>query len=242
MHDLAQDLPSDLAGFTVAFDLDGTLIDTAPDLIGALNVVLVEEGLPPAPMSAVRQLIGHGLRAMLPRAYALAGVPISDERVTELWPRLLAVYESRIADESVPFPGCLDALAALRARGCRLAVCTNKAEGLARLLLDKLDMTRCFDAVVGGDTLPVRKPDPAPLREAVLRAGGDPARAILVGDASPDVGAARAMGAPCLIASFGYNDAPPAELGGDRLFSHYSELEAALEALAAPCEAAADSL
>lgn len=238
MHDPAQDL----AGFTVAFDLDGTLIDTAPDLIGALNVVLVEEGLPPAPMTAVRQLIGHGLRAMLPRAYALAGVPISEAQVTELWPRLLEVYKSRIADESVPFPGCLDALANLRARGCKLAVCTNKAEGLARLLLDALDMSRCFDAVVGGDTLPVRKPDPAPLREAILRAGGDPSRALLVGDASPDVGAAKAAGLPCLIASFGYNDAPPAELGGDRLFSHYSELEEIIEAFAAPCEAAADSV
>ncbi|ATQ42423.1 phosphoglycolate phosphatase [Caulobacter mirabilis] len=238
MHDPA----IDLAGWTVAFDLDGTLIDTAPDLIGALNAVLVEEGLPPAPMTAVRQLIGHGLRAMLPRGFALAGATISETQVDALWPRLLETYRGRIARDSRPFPGCLDALATLRARGARLAVCTNKAEAMTHALLAELDMARCFDAVVGGDTLPVRKPDPAPLLEAIARAGGVPRRAVMVGDASPDVGAARAAGAPCLVATFGYNDLPAAELGGDRLFSHYSELEALIVALAAPCEAAADSL
>jgi phosphoglycolate phosphatase len=238
MHDPV----NDLAGWTIAFDLDGTLVETAPDLVGALNVILVEQGMAPAPMTAVRQLVGHGLRGMLIRAFAMADLTITEDRIAQLRPRIVEVYQGRIAQESRPFPGCLDALADLRARGARLAVCTNKPEGLARLLLDELDMTACFDAIVGGDTLPVQKPDPAPLLEAVRQAGGDPARAILVGDASPDVGAAQAAGAPCVVCAFGYNDLPPAELGGDVIIGHFDALAAAVAGLVASCRAAAESL
>lgn len=238
MHDSRHDL----AGWTIAFDLDGTLVETAPDLIGALNVILVEEGMAPAPMSAVRQLVGHGLRGMLIRAFAMADLTITEERITQLRPRIVDVYRARIALESRPFPGCLEALADLRARGAKLAVCTNKPSGLAELLLDQLDMTRCFDAVIGGDTLPVQKPDPAPLLEAIARCGGDPARAILVGDASPDTGAARAAGVPCVVCDFGYNDLPPAELGGEAIISHFDALAEAVDGLVAACEAAAESL
>lgn len=238
MHDSR----TDLTGWTIAFDLDGTLVDTAPDLIGALNVVLVEQGMAPAPTSAVRQLVGHGLRGMLLRAYAMAGLTITEELVDRLRPRIVEVYRGRIARESRPFPGCLEALAALRARGAKLAVCTNKPSALAELLLDQLDMTRLFDAVVGGDTLPVQKPDAAPLLEAVARAGGDRSRAVLVGDASPDTGAARAAAVPCIVLTFGYNDLPPAELGGDVFIDSYGELAEAVDRIAATCEAAADSL
>ena len=237
MHDLAQDL----SGWTIAFDLDGTLIDTAPDLLGALNVILVEQGMAPAPMTAVRQLVGHGLRGMLLRAYAMADLTISEEKIAELRPRIVEVYRGRIAQESRPFPGCLEALADLRACGAKLAVCTNKPEGLARQLLDELDMTGCFDAIVGGDTLPVQKPDPAPLLEAIARCGGDPARAILVGDASPDTGAAKAAGMPCVVCAFGYNDLPPAELGGDVVIEHFDALAEAVSVLVACCRAAAES-
>jgi phosphoglycolate phosphatase len=229
MHDSVQDL----SGWTIAFDLDGTLVETAPDLIGALNVILVEQGVTPAPMTAVRQLVGHGVRSLLIRAYGLAGLTISEERVIELRPRLIEVYRARIAQESRPFPGCLEALADLRARGARLAVCTNKPEGLAKQLLDELDMTRSFDAIIGGDTLPVQKPDPGSLLEAIARAGGDPARAILVGDASPDTGAAKAAGVPCIVCDFGYNDLPPAELGGDVVISHFDALAQAVTGLVA---------
>lgn len=238
MHDPSKPL----AGWTVAFDLDGTLVDTAHDLVGALNVILVELGMAPAPMTAVRQLVGHGLRGMLIRAFAMADLTITEEQIARLRPRVVDVYRARIARESRPFPGCLEALAALQARGATLAVCTNKPEGLARLLLDELDMTRWFDAVIGGDTLPVQKPDPAPLIEAVIRAGGDPARAMLVGDASPDVDAAEAAGVPCIIVDFGYNDLPPAELGGDVVISHYDALAQAAADIAASCRTAAESL
>ncbi|MDO9473736.1 MAG: phosphoglycolate phosphatase [Caulobacter sp.] len=238
MHDPV----NDLAGWTIAFDLDGTLVDTAPDLLGALNVILVEQGMAPAPMTAVRQLVGHGLRGMLIRAYAMADLTISEEQIATLRPRIVEVYKGRIAQESRPFPGCLDALADLRARGAKLAVCTNKPEGLARLLLDQLDMAALFDAIVGGDTLPVQKPDPAPLLEAIAQAGGDAARAILVGDASPDTGAAKAAGVPCIVLSFGYNDLPPAELGGDGVIDHFDALAGAVAGLVASCRAAAESL
>ncbi len=238
MHDLAHDL----SGWTIAFDLDGTLVETAPDLIGALNVILVEEGMAPAPMSAVRQLVGHGLRGMLLRAFAMADLTISEARIAELRPRVVEVYRGRIAQESRPFPGCLEALADLRARGAKLAVCTNKPEGLARLLLEQLDMARCFDAILGGDTLPVQKPDPAPLVEAIVRAGGDPARSMLVGDASPDTAAAKAAGIPCVVCDFGYNDLPPAELDGDATISHFNELADVVARLAASCRAATESL
>ncbi|MFA7264584.1 MAG: phosphoglycolate phosphatase [Caulobacter sp.] len=236
------DPDTSLAGWTIAFDLDGTLVDTAPDLIGALNVLLVEQAMAPAPMSAVRQLVGHGVRGLLQRAYQLAGLTITEKRIDALRPRFIEIYRARIARESRPFPGCLAALADLRRRGARLAVCTNKPMALTEALLAELDMTRRFDAVVGGDTLPVQKPDPAPLLEVIARAGGDPARAILVGDASPDVGAAKAAGVPCIIVDFGYNDRPAAELGGDVLISGYEALADAVAGIAASCRTAAESL
>ncbi len=238
MHDPSKPL----TGWTIAFDLDGTLVETAPDLVGALNVVLVEQGMTPAPMTAVRQLVGHGVRGLLTRAYAMAGLTITETRIDELRPRFIEIYRARIAEESRPYPGCLESLADLRARGARLAVCTNKPEGLARQLLDGLDMTGLFDAIIGGDTLPVQKPDPAPLLAAVARAGGDPARAIMVGDASPDVGAAKAAGMPCILFSFGYNDLPVGELGGDVVIDRYGQLTATISDLAASCRAAAESL
>jgi phosphoglycolate phosphatase len=238
MHDPSKPL----AGWTIAFDLDGTLVETAPDLVGALNVVLVEQGMAPAPMTAVRQLVGHGVRGLLTRAYAMAGLTITETRIDELRPRFIEIYRARIAEESRPYPGCLESLADLRARGAKLAVCTNKPEGLARLLLDELDMTLLFDAIIGGDTLPVQKPDPAPLLAAVARAGGDPARAIMVGDASPDVGAAQAAGMPCVLFSFGYNDLPVGDLGGDVVIDRYGELTATISDLAASCPTAAESL
>jgi len=242
MHDLSKDLPQDLGGWTVAFDLDGTLVDTAPDLIAALNVVLVEQGMAPASIASVRLLVGHGIRGMLQRAYDLAGVAITPAEIEALMPRLLAIYTDRIALESRPFPGCLDALAALRSRGAKLAVCTNKAIALTRALLAELDLTDRFDALIGGDELPAKKPDPTMLLEVIRRAGGDPAKAVMVGDASPDVGAAKAAGVPCIVLTFGYNDAPAAELGGDLLIDSYDALADAISSIAASCRPQPESL
>lgn len=234
MHDLEKDLPlQDLTGWTIAFDLDGTLVDTAPDLIAALNVVLAEQGMAPAPVSAVRQLVGHGVRGMLRRAYERVGLTITEDQIDALRPRFVEIYAGDIARESRPFPGCLEALEALKARGAKLAVCTNKPAVLTHALLTALDLTRRFDAVIGGDELPVQKPDPTMLLEVIARAGGDRMRAIMVGDASPDVGAAQAAGVPCIVLSFGYNDMPAAELGGDVLIDRYGELAGAIDGIVA---------
>ncbi|MFZ5668036.1 MAG: phosphoglycolate phosphatase [Pseudomonadota bacterium] len=231
MHDFPHDLPADLGGWTIAFDLDGTLVDTAPDLVGALNAVLVEEGLPPVPMAQVRLLIGRGARWLVRRGFELAGEPLAEDRLDSLRLRFVSHYRPRIARESRPFPGCLAALAGLRARGARLAVCTNKPQGLALDLLGELAMLDLFEAVVGGDALPVQKPDPRHLLAAVEQAGGHRARAVLVGDGSPDVGAAQAAGVPCVVVDFGYNEVPAAEMGGDLVIGGYDELAGAVNRL-----------
>lgn len=231
MHDPSKPL----AGWTIAFDLDGTLVETAPDLIGALNTVLAEEGLPPVPYSDVRILVGQGARFLVAKGFERAGAALPEEAMPRLFQRFLDVYGARIARESRPFPGCLAALHALADRGAALAVCTNKPQQLTDALLDALDMTGLFAAVVGGDVLPTQKPDPATLLLAIEKAGGAPRRAILVGDASPDTGAAKAAGVPCVVVDFGYTLTPAAQLGGTALISAYAELVPAIEALAASC-------
>ena len=217
----------DLSGATIAFDLDGTLVDTAPDLIGALNVVLRQEGLAPVPVSAARHLVGRGGRALMQRGFADAGVELPAERVDALFARFLNAYRGCIADASTLFPGVTAALDALAGAGATLAVCTNKPGEYARLLLDKLDLSPRFAAVVGADDVDHRKPDPRHLLDTLARAGGDPARALMVGDSGPDAAAARGAGVPVVLVSFGYTETPAAELGADAVIDHFDALPAA---------------
>lgn len=212
----------------VVFDLDGTLADTAPDLTDALNHSLGRLGRPPVPEESVRHMVGHGARALLTRGLAATGV-MTPELVEEGFPIFLEHYEAHIADRTRPFPGLEAALDGLAARGVRLAVCTNKLEGLARELIDALGWRERFAAIVGGDTLPVRKPDPAPLFEAIARAGGG--RAAFVGDSITDTDTARNAAIPCVAVSFGFSDRPPEQLGADALIDHFDELILALERL-----------
>ncbi|MFC3691908.1 phosphoglycolate phosphatase [Chenggangzhangella methanolivorans] len=216
---------------TVVFDLDGTLVETAPDLIAALTVSLAADGAPPLPYEQGRDLIGAGARALVERGLEAAGRRLEKSRVDELHAIFLEHYGAHIADESRPYPGCLEALDRLRASGAKLAVCTNKVERLARQLLDTLEMTDKFDVIVGGDTFPTSKPDPQSLLGAIQRAGGDVARAVMVGDAFTDVGAAKNAGVPVVVMSFGYTVTPPHELGGDVVIDHFDELEGAIAAL-----------
>lgn len=222
MHDLP-----DLSGATIAFDLDGTLVDTAPDLVGTLNTVLAEEGLPPLAFDAVRAMVGRGARALLVRGFEAAGHPLTREQSAPLVERFIAVYLARIAQESVPFPGVAEALEALRGAGARLCVCTNKRRDLSVALLDAVGLSGYFDAVVGADTAPAPKPDPRHLLTAIEHAGGDPARALLVGDSETDVAAARNAGVPIIAVSFGYTEIPHAELKADTLIDSFAELPAA---------------
>jgi len=224
-------MAGDLHGATIAFDLDGTLVDTAPDLVGTLNVILSEEGLKALPLAHARALIGHGARRLIERGFQAAGEPLEAARMDGLFDRFIARYRAHIADESRPFPGCVAALQALKADGARLAVCTNKPTSLSNALLQALDMARLFDAVTGPDGAPAAKPDPRHLDAAVAAAGGRPDRALMVGDAATDAGAARALGVPLILVSFGYTETPAAELEPDVLIDHFDQLPAAARRL-----------
>jgi phosphoglycolate phosphatase len=216
---------------TVVFDLDGTLVETAPDLVNALNFVLGREGLPAIAPAAARNMIGAGARRMIERGLELEDRIASVADITRLTADFVDHYASHIADGSRPFDGLEEALDALAASGYRLAVCTNKLEWLSKLLLDRLGLTARFAAICGADTFGVSKPDPAILRQTVARAGGELASAIMVGDAGPDVGVARRAGIPVIGVTFGYTEVPIAELKPDRLINHMRELPAAVESL-----------
>lgn len=222
---MAGRLPSGaLRGATIAFDLDGTLVDTAPDLIGTLNHLLAAEGHPPLPMDQARPFIGHGAKRLLQRGFTAAGQPLDDARLQALFDRFIPHYLDRIAQESRPFPGCEAALDTLAAEGATLAVCTNKTTNLSVALLEGLGLAARFAAIVGPDKAGVAKPDPGHLRFAVDAAGGSMARAILVGDSTTDAGAARAAGAGLIIVSFGYTDVPPSQMGADELIHSFDAL------------------
>jgi phosphoglycolate phosphatase len=216
---------------TLVFDLDGTLVDTAPDLINALNFVLDREGLPPVPLASARNMIGAGARKLIERGLELEGRTAGIEDITRLTNDFIDYYAAHIADISRPFEGLEGALDDLATRGYRFAVCTNKLEWLSKLLLDQLGLSARFSAICGADTFGVSKPDPAILRQTVARAGGQLSSAIMVGDAGPDIGVARRAGVPVIGVGFGYTDVPIADLKPDRLINHMNELPAAVESL-----------
>jgi len=213
-----------LAGVCVLFDLDGTLCDTAEDLAASMNHALVVAGLRPVPLARVRHLIGHGARAMLAKGLAETGAPTPTE--AELDAHVLVFldhYRSHIADMSRPFPGAVEAIAEMKKEGAAIALCTNKREALARALLDALDLTRLFEAIVGGDTAGAAKPDPRPVRRCLDLAASE--KGVFIGDSDTDIKAAAAAGLPCLGALFGYG---PLELRDQAfaLFSTYYEAPA----------------
>jgi phosphoglycolate phosphatase len=218
---------------TVVFDLDGTLVDTAPDLIHALNYVLDREGLPPVPLHAARTMIGAGARRLIERGLELEGRAVALEDLDRLTRDFIDYYADHIADTSRPFEGLEDALDDLAARGYRFAVCTNKLEWLSKLLLDRLGLSARFSAICGADTFGIAKPDPAILRQTVARAGGEMSSTVMVGDAGPDIGVARRAGVPVIGVEFGYTEVPIAELKPDLQIGHMNQLPAAVETLMA---------
>lgn len=222
-----------LARPVVAFDLDGTLVDTAPDLLDALDLVLSGHSIPPVDRAAARNMIGGGARLLIVRALKSEGVTLPDEEVDAMTKRFIAHYADNIAVGSRPFPGLIEALDRLESKGARLAVCTNKLERLARLLLDALELTPRFSVITGSDTYPRCKPDPLPLLSTIAAAGGSAAQTIMVGDSITDVLTARATGVPVVAVSFGYTETPPHELGADALIHHFDELERTVDALLA---------
>ena len=225
--------PSPLSGATIVFDLDGTLVETAPDLVGTLNVLLTREGIAPLPLAQARDMIGQGAKALIARGFAAAGAPLSEADLARLFDDFIVHYLAHIADESRPFPGLLDALDILAAEGAILSVCTNKRTDLSLALLDALGLTHRFAAVVGGEAVKAQKPAADHLIAAVERAGGDLKRAVMIGDSASDAGAARAAGVPLVLVSFGYTDVPAAELGADVLIDHFDDLVGACRRLLA---------
>jgi phosphoglycolate phosphatase len=217
---------------TIVFDLDGTLVDTAPDLIDALNFVLDREGLPAVPLHSARNLIGAGARKLIERGLELEGRAAGVGDIERMTKDFIDYYADHIADASRPFDGLEAALDDLSVRGCRFAVCTNKLEWLSKRLLDQLGLSPRFAAICGADTFGVAKPDPAILQQTVARAGGAMASTIMVGDAGTDIGVARRAGVPVIGVSFGYTDVPIAELKPDRLIHHMRDLPGAVAALA----------
>ena len=218
------DIPFDLVGF----DLDGTLLDTSADLTAGVNHALTTIGHDPFPVAAIRPFIGRGARRMLERALSLAG-ETSETLVDELLPIMLTHYEAHIAVHSRPYPGLIAAMDALADRGIRLAICTNKREKFARKLLDTLDLTPRFAAIVGGVTLGPNRMKPLPdlLLDMVEKAGGG--RTIFLGDTDNDTLAARAAGIPSIAVSFGFVACTAEDLGADAGIDHYSELVPLLE-------------
>ncbi len=214
---------------TIIFDLDGTLVDTAPDLIDTLNTILDREGLPGVPHDEARALIGNGARRMLERSLAIVGRPAVD--IERLYVDFIAYYAEHLADRSRPFPGVEAALDVLSGRGYTLAVCTNKLEWLSVQLLKSLGLAGRFTAICGQDTFGVQKPDPAALLGTLQRAGGRLDQAIMVGDSRTDIATARAALMPVVAVDFGYTDVPVSELEPDAVISHYGCLPDAIERL-----------
>ncbi|WP_341895984.1 phosphoglycolate phosphatase [Ferrovibrio terrae] len=220
----------------ILFDLDGTLVDTAPDLAAATDYALDRAGRPAIGLDAVRSMVGDGARALLEKGFRASGGMPEPVMFETAFKDFLIYYERHLADTSRPFPGVATCLAALAERDYALAVCTNKPEGLSRSLLDQLGLSDFFGAVVGGDSLLVRKPDPGHIHGTLDRLMGDRLGtafdwAAMVGDSANDVNAAKAAGLPCVVVSFGYTQIAPHQLGGDRLIDHFSELSDALAAL-----------
>lgn len=217
-----------MASPTIVFDLDGTLIDTAPDLVDTLNVVFAREGLPPVPYETARNLIGGGARMMIARGIAAEGIVAEPARIERLFVDFIAHYSEHLADRSRPFPGLIDALDVLASGGCRFAVCTNKLERLSVRLLTQLKLAERFATICGQDTFGMQKPDPEVLRRTLAAAGGSPLHSIMVGDSVTDIRTARAAGIPVIAVDFGYSERPVSEFEPDRTISHFAQLPAAI--------------
>lgn len=216
---------------TIVFDLDGTLADTAPDLIATLNFILVEEGLKPVPLDRARDLVGAGGRALLERGIAANDRTVSAAHLDTLYQRFLEVYAGRIAVESRLFPGVAEALERFEAAGWRLAVCTNKVERHSVMLLEALGIAPRFHAICGRDTFPFFKPDPRHLTMTIEAAGGVPDTAVMVGDSQTDIATAKAAGIPVVAVPFGYTMTPVSELDPDIIIEHFDHLWDAATAL-----------
>lgn len=208
----------------LVFDLDGTMVDTAADLIAALNATLAEKDLSPIPTSEVGYLVGAGGRVMIERGLKYHGRSVSSDELDHLQARFVHHYATNMPGSSAPFPGLLAALDRFAAAGWHFAVCTNKLEGLSRQLLGGLGLDARLEAICGGDTFLFRKPDARHLLGTIDAAGGDKSRAVMIGDSRADIEAAKNADIPVVAVTFGYTDTPVADLSPDRIIDHFDAL------------------
>jgi phosphoglycolate phosphatase len=211
---------------TVIFDLDGTLADTSGDLLAAANVCF--RGLGHGDVLTTATDAGtavRGVRAMLNLGFERLGLDYTDADIDEQFPVVVEAYGNDISTHTKLYPGAREAVSRLRDAGYKVGICTNKPEGLAEQLMAALDFRDAFHSLVGADTLPVRKPDPMPFLEAVTRAGGDPARAVLVGDTQTDRDTSTNAGAPSILVTFGPSDFDVASLKPEALMDHFDDLD-----------------
>lgn len=220
----ALDLTDDMTRPTIVFDLDGTLVNTAPDLLDSLNHCLALCGVAPADPADLGRYVGMGGRVMLQRAFEAARRDIDEDRLSELLAAFIEHYASNMPGRSLPYPGATDAIARFEAAGYLLAICTNKMDSLSGRLIGALGLAERFQANCGADRFAFRKPDPRHFTETVLLAGGDPARAIMVGDSRTDIDTAKAAGVPVVAVDYGYTDRHVSAFEPSRIISHFDEL------------------
>ncbi|MEL6568162.1 MAG: phosphoglycolate phosphatase [Pseudomonadota bacterium] len=230
--DASQKTSASLAGWTIVFDLDGTLVESAPDLLNALNHTIAPLGLPAVELEQIRTMIGHGAKAMIRAALEQNQRDMDQIDMDGLWSRFIAHYEENIAVDSHVFDGVEAAFGELKAEGAMLCVCTNKTQALTDRLLSELSLTHWFEAVVGADSVPAKKPDGGHILETVSRSGGQPSRAIMIGDSRTDEKAAQNAGLPFIFVPFGYEAAPVEDIVKADVLHHYSELLGRIRAVA----------
>lgn len=218
---------------TLVLDLDGTLADTNRDLVPVLNRVIGAEGLQPVAFADIGHIVGLGAKKMIERAYEFRGVPLGNAKLDQLFDAFLSDYEQNMAVNTVLYDGVEGALERFANAGWQLAICTNKQEAMARKLVAELGVADYFAAIAGGNTFPVRKPDPLHLTGTVEQAGGNVARAVMVGDSITDISAARAASIPVVAVDFGYSERPVRDYSPDHVISHYDQLWDAVGRIAA---------
>ena len=216
----------------IAFDLDGTLIDSVPDVRAAINRLLVSEGRSEVSLEQTLSLVGQGARVMMEQAMTLGGEPPAADALDRMVETYIEFYRRHPADLTTIYPGVIEVLESLAAQGVRMGICSNKPFVMTKLVLKTLGLDRYFDAVTGGDNVPQRKPDGRHVTHTLALMGGRPAHAVMVGDSETDVAAGKDAGLPVIAVTYGYAHVPVAELGADVLIERFSDLPAALDELA----------
>jgi phosphoglycolate phosphatase len=219
-----------MSGFLLVFDLDGTLINSVPDLTDSLNEILCERGFAGTLSEAeVKPMVGDGVPTLVTRAFAARGGGAAEAAAA--YPRYVALYEANATRRTRPYPAVAETLAALRRQGHRCAVCTNKLQHATEVVLRDLGLAALFDGVAGGDRYAVRKPHPGHLLGLIAELGGAPARSVMIGDSENDAGVAHAAGVALILMRYGYARSDPAALGAATVLDNFAELPAALDRL-----------